>query len=164
MIQLKLRTSRRSAVLSTLIIAVLLLSVASVWRIQISKVDTQSDISPFLASNPTLSAFAQSLNNTNGNISLTVQDFNYTSPDNLTKLAATSATIQVTLTPQGQNSRVDLDVEFNGVNVVSPSFTGRFSSAKLTGYVLVDPTTNKMIVSIVASTSVLDIIRGVLGI
>ena len=150
-------------VVCVLLVAVVLVSAASLWRVQISRIETQTDLSPYLTS-PTLSAFAQALNNTNGNVSLNVQDFNYTSPDNLTRLAASSATLQVTLTPQGQNSRVDLNVQFNGVNVASPSFTGRFSSATMTGFVVVDPQTNKMIVSIVTSTSVLDILRGVLGI
>jgi hypothetical protein len=158
------KLNKRSITLSTLLILVILVSFGSAWPIQVSKVDLQMEVPHDLAVNPAYMAFATGLTNTTGDISLTIQDFNFTSTELSTRIAASSAIIDVTIKPQGQNSRVDLNIQFNDLKAVSPSLTGRLSSAKMTGYVVVDPKTNKMILSIVTSTSVLDIIRGVLGI
>ena len=102
--------------------------------------------------------------NSTGNISMTIQEFNYTTPDGETKISGTSGTMEVTITPQGQNSRIDLNFQLNGVHVTSPQFSGSFSSAKLTGNVLVDPQTNELVISIVAQTNLVSIIRGFLGV
>ena len=155
--------SKRSVILAVPLIVLVIVSVAGFWPIQISKVDTQIKVPSNLTSNPIYKVLAQAVSNSTGNISLTLQGFNYTTPDASTRFSASSAQISIVLTPQGQDARVDLDILFDGVNVVSPSFTGRFNSAKMTGFIVVDPSTNKMIVSLVTSTSVLDIIRAVIG-
>ena len=79
------------------------------------------------------------------------------------RVIASSASAHIKITPEGADSGVDLDLQLTGVGIKSPSFTGSFSSLRLTGYVRVDPATNKLIVSLVASTSVVDIIRSLLG-
>jgi hypothetical protein len=154
----------RVSVLSILLVVVILGCYGIVYPIQVSKVNLQTMIPQNLANNPAFKVFAQSLTNTSGDLSLTLQDFNFTSTELSTKVAGSSAILDVVITPQGQNARMDLNIQLNSVNVVSPSYTGRLSSLKMTGYVVVDPTTNKMILSIVSSTSVLDIIRGIFGI
>ncbi len=132
-----------------------------VYQIPVDHVDAESQIPQGLLTNPVFAAVAA---NTTGDVSLSLQNFNYTSPDGSTKLSASSANVQITITPTGQSSRVDMTVQLSGANVKSPSFTGAFSSLKLTGYVVVDPQTNKLIVSVVASTSVAGILEAVLGV
>ena len=147
-----------------LLVLVVLVSFGVTWPIQVSKINTQMNIPRALASNPTFTVLAQSLTNTTGDVQLTLQDFNFTSSELSTRLSGSSAVIDVTITPEGENARINLNVQLNGVKASSPSFSGRLSSVKMNGYVVVDPKTNKMVISIVTSTSVLDIIRGVLGI
>ena len=147
-----------------LLIVVILVSYGVVYPIQVSKVNLQSEIPQDLADKPMFRVLAQSLTNTTGDLSLTLQDFNFTSTELSTKIAGSSAILDVVIIPQGQNARMDLNIQLNSVNVASPSYTGRLASLKMTGYVVVDPTTNKMVLSIVSSTSILDILRGILGI
>ena len=161
---MKLKISKRSAILSILLVATVLVSIGSLWPIQISRVNMQTEIPQDFAKSSMYRAFAQTLTNSSGDFSLSVQNFNYSTPDGKTKLSASSASIAIVITPQGQNSRVDLNIQFSDVYVVSPDFTGAFSSAKMSGFVKVDPETNKMIVSMVTSTTILDMVKGIIGI
>ncbi|HUK74499.1 MAG TPA: hypothetical protein VLU99_01810, partial [Nitrososphaerales archaeon] len=98
-------------------------------------------------------------------IGLSLQDFNYSSPDGTTKLNASSGSIQITMNPAPQgDTDLNLTLNLSGVNIKSPSFTGSFSSLKLSGFVDVDPQTNQLVVSLVASTSVAGILQAVLGV
>ncbi len=132
-----------------------------VYQIPVYHINTESQIPQALLLNP---VFAAAATNTTGDVSLSLQNFNYTSPDGSTKLSASSANVEITMTPVGQSSRLDMTVQLSGVDVKSPSFTGAFSSLKLTGFVVVDPHTNKLVVSLVASTSVAAIIQALLGV
>jgi len=78
---------------------------------------------------------------------------------------ATSADVTITMTPVNQGStNLNLTLNLSGVYIKSPSFTGTFSTLKLTGYVVVDPQTNQLVVSLVATTSVAGILQAVLGV
>ncbi len=123
----------------------------------------ESSLPENLFQTPVIGLLAPVAANSTGNIDLALQAFAFSSSDNTTQVSGTSGTLQATITPQGSNSRIDLNLQLNGVHLKSPSFTGSFSSLTLTGYVIVDPTTNKLIISLTASTSTLDIIRAFLG-
>jgi hypothetical protein len=157
------RFSKKSALLTVLLAAVVFITVASFVKVDIYRINMTTDISSMMQ-NPTIAAFAQVVGNSTGNVMLSLQNFNYTTSDNATKVSATTATISVVLTPQGAQDRMDLDVKFSGVSMATSTFTGKFDSVQLTGFVVVDPAANKIVTSLVASTSVLDIMRGILGI
>ncbi len=156
---------RRKPILLGLIAAILVVAYAILtWPITVQTFNVEAQIPHTGILSPLNQVLAVAAPNSTGDVSLSVQDFKYDSPDNTTKLSASTANIDVKITPQGQESRLDLNVQLNGVTIKSPSFTGSFSSVKLSGYVLVDPQTNKLIVSLVASTTIADILRGVIGI
>lgn len=158
-------TLQRKPVLLGLIIGVIFVTyLAATWPIPVQTINVETQIPRNGILGPFNEVLAVAASNSTGDVSLSVQDFKYNSPDNTTKLSASSGDIGVTITPQGQESRLSLNIQLNGVTIKSPSFTGSFSSVKLTGYVLVDPQTNKMIVSLVASTTIADILRGVIGV
>ena len=82
--------------------------------------------------------------NSTGDVSFTVQNFNYTSSDGTTKVSASSASMQITMNPAAPNmTRVDLNIQLSEVSIDSSSFTGKIGSADLSGYVLVNPATNQ---------------------
>ena len=155
---------RKPVFLGLVVGVVLLVYIAVTWPIPVQTFNVETQIPRSGILSPLNQVLAVAASNTTGDVSLSVQDFKYNSPDNTTKLSASSGNIEVTITPQGQESRLNLNIQLNGVTIKSPSFTGSFSSVKLTGYVLVDPQTNKMIVSLVASTTIADILRGVIGV
>jgi hypothetical protein len=102
--------------------------------------------------------------NATGDVSFSVQNFNYSSSDGTTKVSASSASMQITMTPAAKNmTRVNLSIQLSGVNIVSPSFTGKIGSADLSGFVLVNPATNQLVVSLVGTTSIAAIIQATLG-
>lgn len=102
--------------------------------------------------------------NASGDISFSVQNFNYTSSDGTTKVSATSASMQITMSPAAQNmTRLNLNIQLTGVSVISPSFNGKVGSANLNGFVIVNPATNQLIVSLVGTTSIAAIIQATLG-
>ncbi len=144
------------------VVAILLIFLGFTWQVPVDHINERTAIPAGLMTNPVFAAVAT---NTTGNIGLTLQNFNYSSPDGSTKLNATSGSIQITMNPAAQGS-TDLNMTLNltGVNIKSPSFTGAFSSLKLSGYVIVDPQTNQLVISLVASTSVAGILQAVLGV
>lgn len=121
------------------------------------------DLPKDLTSNIIYKVAALSLTNTTGDILMNLTEFKFNSTVLSTNISGSSAILDVTINPEGEMSRVDLNIQLNGVTAVSPSFSGQLSSVKMNGYVIVDPKTNKLILSMVTSTSVLDIIRGILG-
>lgn len=156
---------RRKRVVLGLVAAILVVTYSILtWPIPVQTFNMETQIPRTGILSPLNQVLAVAAPNSTGDVSLSVQDFKYDSPDNTTKLSASTANIDVKITPQGQDSRLDLNVQLSGVTIKSPSFTGSFSSVKLTGYVLVDPQANKLIVSLVASTTIADILRGVIGI
>ncbi len=156
---------RRKPILLGLLAGILVVTYGILtWPIPVQTFNLDTQIPRTGILGPLNQILAVAAPNSTGDVSLSVQDFKYNSPDNTTKLSASTANIDVKITPQGQDSRLDLNVQLSGVTIKSPSFTGSFSSLKLTGYVLVDPQTNKLIVSLVASTTIADILRGVIGI
>ena len=133
-----------------------------VYQIPVDHINTKSEIPKGLLVNP---VFAAVTTNSTGNVGLTLQDFNYTSPYGMTQLKASSGSIQITMTPAPQNqTNLNMTINLTGVDIKSPSYTGAFSSLKLTGFVVVDPKTNHLVVSLVASTSVASILQSVLGV
>ena len=158
-----LHLTRRKAIgLTIAVVAILLISLGFTWQVPVDHIHERTAISPGLMANPVFAAVAT---NTTGDIGLSLQNFNYTSPDGTTKLAATSADVTITMTPVNQGStNLNLTLNLSGVNIKSPSFTGTFSTLKLTGYVVVDSQTNQLVVSLVATTSVAGILQAVLGV
>ncbi|HUK75481.1 MAG TPA: hypothetical protein VLU99_06775, partial [Nitrososphaerales archaeon] len=142
--------------------AVAIFYLSFMYQIPVDHINTRSQIPQGLYANPVFAAVAT---NTTGDVSLSLSNFNYTSPDGTTQLKASSGSIQITITPAGQNeTNLNMTLNLNGVNIKSPSYTGSFSSLKLTGYVVVNPQTNQLVVSLVASTSVASIVQSVLGV
>jgi hypothetical protein len=155
-------TRRKTIGLAIAVVAILLLTLGFTWQVPVDHINEQTPIPAGLMANPVFAAVAT---NTTGDVQLSLSDFNYSSPDGTTKLAASSGSLEVTMTPAAQGSTtLDLTINLNGVNVQSPTFTGAFSSLKLTGSVVVDPQTNQLVVSLVASTSVAGILQAVLGV
>ena len=142
--------------------AILLTFLGFTVQIPVDHINARTQIPANLMANPVFAAVAA---NTTGDVSLSLQNFNYSSPDGSTKLAASSASVEITMSPAAQGStHLDMTVNLNGVNIKSPTFTGAFSTLKLTGFVIVDPKTNQLVVSLVASTSVAGILQAVLGV
>ncbi len=158
------RLSRRRALLIGVLAGLLIISYFVVtWPIQVQKIQMESSLPQNYTQTPVIGLLAPVAPNSTGNVDLTLQTFTFNSSDNTTQVSGTSGTLQATITPEGSNSRIDLNLQLNGVHFKSPSFTGSFSSLTLSGYVIVDPTTNKLIISLTASTSTLNIIRAFLG-
>jgi hypothetical protein len=158
-----LNLTRRKAVgLAIAVVAILLVFLGFTWQIPVDHINTRSEIPQGLMANP---VFAAVTTNTTGSIALTLQKFNYTSPDGSTVLDASSANIQVVMSPASQgNTALNMTVNMSGVNIKSPTFTGAFSTLKLTGLVIVDPQTNQLVIAMVASTSVAGILQAILGV
>jgi hypothetical protein len=155
-------TRRKTIGLAIAVVAILLIFLGFTWQIPVDHFDEKTAIPAGLMANPVFAAVAT---NTTGNVALTLQNFNYTSPDGSTKLAATSADVTIIMTPASQGStNLNLTLNLAGVNIKSPSFTGTFSTLKLTGFVVVDPQTNQLVLSLVATTSVAGILQAVLGV
>jgi hypothetical protein len=155
-------TRRKKVGVAVAVVAILLLTLGFTWQVPVDHINERTAIPASLMANP---VFAAVSTNTTGNIGLTLQDFNYASPDGTTVLNATSGNIQITMNPaSGGNTDLNVTLNLTGVNIKSPSFTGSFSSLKLTGFVIVDPQTNQLVVSLVASTSVAGILQAVLGV
>lgn len=158
------RLSRRRVVLLSVLASSLVAAyVLTLPIIQVQKIQAETPLTKSFYQAPIIGLLIQSTTNSTGNVNLSLQNFAYSTPDNSTQVSGTSATLQATITPEGANARVDLNVQLNGVHVKSPSFTGSLSSLTLSGFLIVDPTTNKLVVSLVASTSAFDIIRAFLG-
>ena len=153
-------TRKRKIIIAIFAVALVVGYFGLTWPISVQTLNLKMN-SPQILESGFLHTFAEG---GIGDISMTIQEFNYTTPDGTTKVSATSGTIEVTITPQGQQSRLDLNVQLTGVHITSPQFSGSFSTAKMTGYVLVDPATNQLVISIVAQTNVVSIIRGLLGV
>lgn len=136
----------------------------NLWQVPVGHINGQYQLSQSAFAGPLESVLAINSSTGQGNMAVSLNDFKYSSPDNSTFISASSASAQITLTPEGNESRVDLNVQFSGVYVKSPSFTGSFGSASLSGYVLVNPKTNTLVVSLVESTSAADIIKSILGV
>jgi hypothetical protein len=62
------------------------------------------------------------------------------------------------------SSKLGLTVNLSGVDIKSPTFTGAFPTLKLTGFVIVNPKTDQLVLSLVASTSVASILQAILGV
>ena len=155
-------TRRKTIGLAIAVVAILSIFLGFTVQVPVDHINERTQIPAGLMANPVFAAVAT---NTTGNIGLSLQNFNYSSPDGTTKLAATSGSIQVTMTPAAQGTTdLNMTVTLSGVNIKSPTFTGAFSSLKLTGSVIVDPQTNQLVVSLVASTSVAGILQAVLGV
>ena len=137
--------SRRKRTIAVIVVASLaIFYMGFIYQIPVDHINTKGQIPAGFYANPVYAAVAE---NTTGNIGLALQDFNYTSPDGTTQLKASSGSIQITMTPAPQNeTNLNLTVTLNGVNIKSPSYTGAFSSLKLTGYVVVNPQTNQLVV------------------
>lgn len=155
--------SRRKKTIAVVVVAALAIFYLSfIYQVPVDHIDTKGEIPAGFYANPVFAAVGT---NTTGNVALTLQGFNYTSPDGTTQLKASSGSIQITMTPAAQNQTdLSLTLSLNGVNINSPSYTGAFSSLKLTGYVVVNPQTNQLVVSLVASTSVASILQSVIGV
>jgi len=155
--------SRRKKSIAVIVVAAIaIFYLGFIYQIPVDHINTKGEIPTGFYANPVFAAVAT---NTTGNVALTLQNFNYSSPDGTTQLKASSGSIQITMTPSGQNeTNLNLTLNLNGVNIKSPSYTGAFSSLKLTGYVVVNPETNQLVVSLVASTSVASILQSVLGV
>jgi len=155
-------TRRKTVGLGVAVVALFLITLGFTWQVPVDHIDERTPIPAGLMANPVFAAVAT---NTTGNIGLSLQDFNYSSPDGTTKLNASSGSIQITMNPAPQgDTDLNLTLNLSGVNIKSPSFTGSFSSLKLSGFVDVDPQTNQLVVSLVASTSVAGILQAVLGV
>ena len=152
----------RLSIICTLIIVALLILF---WPITVYKTNFQTSL-PKTSSNNLLYSIADSAatTNTTGDISFNIQNFNYTSTDGTTRVSATSASMQITMNPAARNmTRLNLNIQLSGVSVVSPSFTGKVGSANLNGFILVNPATNQLVVSLVGTTSIAAIIQATLG-
>ena len=153
---------RKTFGLALAVVAILLIFMGFTWQVPVDHINERTAIPAGLMTNPVFAAVAT---NTTGNIGLTLQNFNYTSPDGSTKLAATSADATVTMSPTSNGStNLNLTLSLSGASIKSPSFTGTFSSLKLTGFVVVDPRTNQLVISLVATTSVAGILQALLGV
>lgn len=155
-------TRRKTIGLVVAVLAIFLIFLGFTWQVPVDHINERTAMPVGLMANPVFAAVAT---NTTGNIGLTLQNFNYSSPDGTTKLSATSADVTIIMSPASQGStNLNLTLNLSGVNVKSPSFTGTFSSLKLTGFVIVDPQTNQLVLSLVATTSVAGILQAVLGV
>ena len=154
----------RYSIVCTVLVLVL---VALFWPITVYKTEYSSSIPVSMTNSddPFYSVAASAIStNATGNVAFTVQNFNYTSSDGTTKVSATSASISITMNPESQNiTKLSLNIQLSGLNIVSPSFTGKIGSASLSGYVMVNPATNQLVVSLVGTTNVASIIQAVLG-
>src|ERR1035437_9748311 len=88
-----------------------------VYQIPVDHVDEQTQIPQGLLANP---VFADVATNTTGDISRSLQNFNYTSPDGSTKLSASAANIDITMTPVGQSARLNMTVQLTAADIKSP--------------------------------------------
>ena len=153
---------RRKSVAVVVVAAILILYLGFIYQVPVDHINTKGNIPQGLYANPVFAAVAT---NTTGNIDLSISNFNYTSPDGTTQLKASSGNIQIELAPAGENqTNLNMTLNLSGVNIKSPSYTGAFSSLKLSGYVVVNPNTNQLVISLVASTSVASILQSVIGI
>jgi hypothetical protein len=154
----------RLSIICSLVVIVLLILF---WPITVYKTNYSTNIPPAMSnrSNPLYSIADSAIaTNSTGDVSFSVQNFNYTSSDGTTKVSASSASIQITMTPIAQNdTKLDLNIQLSGLSIVSPSFTGKIGSADLSGFVLVNPATNQLVVSLVGTTSIAAIIQGIVG-
>ena len=151
-------------ILVSALFGILILSYfALTWPIEVEKIQMDTSLPKGFYQAPVIGALALAAVNSTGNVNLSLQNFTYSSQDNKTQISGSSATMQAVITPEGAVARVDLNLHMSGVHLKSADFTGSFSSLTLTGYLLVNPTTNKLVVSLTASTSAIDIIRAFLG-
>jgi hypothetical protein len=155
-------TRRKTIGLTVAVIAIILLLLGLTWQVPIDHVNERTQIPSGFLANPVFAAVTAA--NATGNIDLTIQSFNFTSPDGSMKLMASSATIQITLlpAPQGETD-MNLTVNLSHVNMVSSTFTGSFTSLQMDGFVDVDPQTNQLVIALTASTSVISILQAILG-
>jgi hypothetical protein len=144
---------------------ILISSAVLLWPISVYSIHTSSSIPQNVSASPFYYAIAESATNlnTSGELQFSVQNFNYTSPDDSTTILANSAVMQVTMTPLGQNeTRLYIVAQLNGITVNSPSYSGKVSSAQLKGYVVVNANTNQLASSMTATTSIGAILSGFL--
>jgi hypothetical protein len=159
---------RRHKIGLSIVIAIVAVTVIVLfWPITVYKTQFQSNIpTPSQTGNNPIYSIAESAasSNSSGDVSFNIQNFTYTSLDGTTKVSASSASMQISMTPVPQNMmRLNLNVQMTGLNIVSPTYSGKVGSAHLTGYVLVDPATNKLVVSLLGTTSISAIIQAALG-
>ncbi len=160
---LKLNRRRSVAVIGVVAFMIAAYVLLSLPIITVQRIEFESQMPSNMADIPLLGPLAIMATNSTGNVDLTLQSFNFSSLDNTTQISGTSGTLQATITPEGANSRVDMNIQLNGVHIKSTTFTGSFGSLTMTGFVIVDPQTNQLVISLVASTSTLDVLRAFLG-
>jgi hypothetical protein len=154
-------TRRKTIGLTVAIVAIILLLLGLTWQIPIDHVNERTQIPSGFLANPVFAAVAT---NATGNIDLTLQSFNFTTPNGSMKLSASSAIMKIVLLP-GPPGETDMNLTVNltHVNMVSSTFTGSFTSLQMDGFVDVNPQTNQLVISLTASTSVISILQAVLG-
>lgn len=160
---MKLNRRRSLIIVAVGVIAIVSYVLLSLPIVTVQRIDLESPMPSNFYQTPFFGPLAIMATNSTGNVDLTLQSFNFSSLDNTTQISGTSGTLQATITPEGSNSRVDINIQLNGVHIKSSTFTGSFASLTMTGFVIVDPQTNKLVISLVASTSTLDVLRAFLG-
>jgi hypothetical protein len=155
-------TRRKTIGLTVAVVAVILLLLGLTWQVPIDHVNERAQIPKGFLANPVFAAVTNT--NATGNIDLTIQSFNFTTPDGSMKLMASAATIKIVLLPGPPGeTEMNLTVTLNHVNMVSSTFTGSFTSLQMDGFVDVNPQTNQLVIALTASTSVISILQAVLG-
>jgi hypothetical protein len=155
-------TRRKTIGLTVAVVAIILLLLGLTWQIPIDHVNERSQIPNGFLANPVFAAVTTT--NATGDIDITLQSFNFTTPGGSMKLSASSATMKIVLLP-GPPGETDMNLTVNlsQVNMVSSTFTGSFTSLQMDGFVDVNPQTNQLVISLTASTSVISILQAVLG-
>src|SRR5580693_4824458 len=99
------------------------------WQIPIDHVNERTQIPSGFLANPVFAAVAT---NAAGNIELTLQSFNFTTPNGSMKLSASSAIMKIVLLPGPPGvTDMNLTVNLTHVNMVSSTFTGSFTSLQM---------------------------------
>lgn len=98
-----------------------------------------------------------------GNIAIFLSDLSYHNPYNSSSFSASSIYSQFSLTQGSGNSIVNVGLQLAGVQLKTSSYSGPLSFLQVTGNASVNESSGALDYSYDASTTLLSVVRGILG-
>lgn len=148
--------SRRSWIVLG-VISVIIIQIASLPIIRVNETRFSGDVPKFLE------AYAQTFSSssvTDLQIQLEKVDLNIQSQ----QINASSATISLKGMPQPDGKiKLDVNLDMKDLSVRTKEVSGRLGRGVMTGFIIVDKD-NKMIIQLTTNASIVDILRGLIGV